>query len=295
MAITDVPAFAHLTDVDIENLAVELDAIRQDIEDSRGERDARYIRRTIAAQRALEVAGRVMLAASSKRSAWWAGAATLGLAKIIENMEIGHNVMHGQWDWTNDPEIHSSSWEWDQLGAAKHWRFTHNFQHHKYTNILGMDDDVGFGMLRVTRDQRWKKFNIANLLFNTMLTLGFEWGVAVQHLEIGKIVKGRADREATRVRLRAALAKAGRQLFKDYVAFPALTSLSPGATYKSTATANVMANVIRNVWSNAVIFCGHFPDGAEKFTKRELEGETKGQWYLRQMLGSSNTLSVKLT
>jgi len=69
MAITDVPAFAHLTDADIENLAVELDAIRQEIEDSPGERDTRYIRRTIAAQRALEVAGRVMLAASSKRSA----------------------------------------------------------------------------------------------------------------------------------------------------------------------------------------------------------------------------------
>ncbi len=53
MAITDVPAFAHLTDADIDNLAVELDAIRLDIEDSLGERDARYIRRTIAAQRAL--------------------------------------------------------------------------------------------------------------------------------------------------------------------------------------------------------------------------------------------------
>ena len=68
MAITDLDVFAHLTDADIENLGVELDAIRQDIEDSRGERDARYIRRTIAAQRALEVAGRVLLAASSRRS-----------------------------------------------------------------------------------------------------------------------------------------------------------------------------------------------------------------------------------
>ncbi len=76
MAVTDVPAFTHLTDADIESLAVELDAIRQDIEDSRGERDARYIRRTIASQRALEVAGRLMLAASSQRSAWWAGTVT---------------------------------------------------------------------------------------------------------------------------------------------------------------------------------------------------------------------------
>jgi fatty acid desaturase len=253
MAITDVEAFAHLTDADIESLATELDAIRQDIEDSRGERDARYIRRTIAAQRALEVSGRVLLAASSRRSAWWAGAVTLGVAKIIENMEIGHNVMHG-----------------------------------KYANILGMDDDVGYGLLRVTRDQRWKRFNLFNLVYNSLLALGFEWGVGLQHVELGKIVMGRADQEDARRRVEEFLVKAGRQVLKDYVAFPALTSLSPGARFTSTLKANAVANVIRNVWSNAVIFCGHFPDGAEKFTKTDMIGESKGQWYLRQMLGSAN-------
>jgi linoleoyl-CoA desaturase len=288
MAITDVPAFAHLTEADIENLAVELDAIRLDIEDSRGERDSRYIRRTIAAQRAVEVAGRLMLAASSRRSAWWAGTVTLGVAKIIENMEIGHNVMHGQWDWMNDPEIHSSTWEWDMSGASKHWRFTHNFMHHKYTNILGMDDDVGYGLLRVTRDDKWKPFNLGNVLYNTILALGFEWGVGLQHLELGRMFKGRDDRDATMARLREFSAKAGTQLAKDYVAWPAVTSLSPGATFWSTLKANAVANVIRNVWANAVIFCGHFPDGAEKFTKTDMVGETKGQWYLRQMLGSAN-------
>ena len=288
MAITDVEEFAHLTDADIESLGVELDAIRQDFEDARGERDSRYIHRTIAAQRALEAAGRVMLAASSRRSAWWAGTVTLGVAKIVENMEIGHNVMHGQWDWMNDPEIHSTTWEWDMSGASKHWRYTHNFMHHKYTNILGMDDDVGYGTLRVTRDQRWKPFNLGNLLFNTILALGFEWGVGLQHLELGKMSKGRDDRGATRVRMREFAAKAGRQVVKDYVAYPALTSLSPAATYRSTLTANAVANVIRNVWSNAVIFCGHFPDGAEKFTKTDMVGESRGQWYLRQMLGSAN-------
>jgi NADPH-dependent stearoyl-CoA 9-desaturase len=288
MAITDIAVFAHLTDADIENLAVELDAIRLDIEDSRGERDARYIRATIAAQRALEVAGRLMLTASSKRSAWWAGTVTLGLAKIVENMEIGHNVMHGQWNWMNDPEIHSSTWEWDMSAASKHWRFTHNFQHHKYTNILGMDDDVGYSVLRVTRDQPWKRYNIGNLLFNTILTLGFEWGIGLQPIESDKILKGGSDRESTLLQVREFLAKAGRQVVKDYVAFPALSSLSPVATYKSTLKANIVANVIRNVWANAVIFCGHFPDGAEKFTKTDMIGETRGQWYLRQMLGSAN-------
>lgn len=288
MAITDVEAFAHLTDADVESLAVELDAIRADIEDSLGESDARYIRRTIAAQRGLEVAGRLILALSSKRSAWWAGTATLGVAKIVENMEIGHNVMHGQWDWMNDPEIHSSTWEWDMGGASKHWRFTHNFMHHKYTNILGMDDDVGYGLIRVTRDEKWKPHNVFNVFFNTMLAVGFEWGVGLQHLEIGKIFKGRDDRCATVIRLREFGSKAGRQILKDYFAFPAVTALSPAATYRSTLTANLTANVIRNVWSNAVIFCGHFPDGAEKFTKTDMVGESKGQWYLRQMLGSAN-------
>ncbi|CDQ46136.1 linoleoyl-CoA desaturase [Mycolicibacterium neoaurum] len=288
MAVTDVPEFAHLTEADIEALGAELDAIRQDIEDSRGADDARYIRRTIAFQRGLDLTGRLLLAASSKRFFWWAGASTLGVAKIIENMEIGHNVMHGQWDWMNDPEIHSSSWEWDMGGASKHWRFTHNFMHHKYTNILGMDDDVGYGLIRVTRDARWKPMNVFNLLFNTALMSLFEWGVGLQHLEIGKIFKGRDDRAATMVRMKEFGVKAGHQIAKDYVLWPALTSLSPGATYKSTMRANFLANIIRNVWANAVIFCGHFPDGAEKFTKTDMVGETRGQWYLRQMLGSAN-------
>ncbi|MDT5175579.1 MAG: NADPH-dependent stearoyl-CoA 9-desaturase [Mycobacterium sp.] len=288
MAITDISAFAHLTDADIENFGRELDAIRLDIEDSLGERDARYNRRTIAAQRALEIAGRVMLAGSSKRSAWWAGTATLGLAKVIENMEIGHNVMHGQWNWMNDPEIHSTKWEWDMSAASKHWRAAHNFQHHKYTNILDMDDDVGYFILRVTRDQPWHLYNIGNLLFNALLSLGFEWGIGLQTVDVEKAFKTGPDRDFTRQQIREFSTKAGRQVFKDYVAFPALTSLSPAATYKSTLKANAVANVIRNVWANAVIFCGHFPDGAEKFTQTDMIGETKGEWYLRQMLGSAN-------
>ncbi|CQD20504.1 linoleoyl-CoA desaturase [Mycobacterium europaeum] len=288
MAITDVPAFVHLTDADIENLAAELDAIRLDIEDSRGARDARYIRRTIAAQRALEVAGRLMLAGGSKRSAWWAGTVTLSLAKIIENMEIGHNVMHGQWNWMNDPEIHSTTWEWDMTAASKHWISSHNFQHHKYTNILGMDEDVGYYILRVTRDQRWQPFNLGNLLFNAILALGFEWGIGLQTIDFEKILKAGPERDLTLQRTREFSVKAGRQVFKDYVAFPTLTALAPAGTYKSTLKANVVANVIRNVWANAVIFCGHFPDGAEKFTKIDVIGEIRGQWYLRQMLGSAN-------
>src|ERR1700761_4672926 len=212
MAITDIPAFSHLTETDIEHLAVELDAIRLDIEDSLGERDARYIRRTIAAQRALDVAGRLVLAASSKRSAWWAGTVTLGLAKIIENMEIGHNVMHGQWNWMNDPEIHSTTWEWDMGAASKHWRSAHNYQHHKYTNILGMDDDVGYFILRVTRDQPWEGYNLGNLLMNAILAVGFEWGIGTQSIDFENILKPGPERDFTLQQMREGSRKGAGQV-----------------------------------------------------------------------------------
>ncbi|MFW0784102.1 fatty acid desaturase [Gordonia sp. CPCC 206044] len=294
MAITDIPEYAHLSASDVEVLGVELDAIRADIEADRGERDARYIRNTIRFHRGLELAGRALIFGSSRRSAWWAGAGALGVAKIVENMELGHNVMHGQWDWMNDPEVHSTTWEWDNTGPSAHWKHTHNYIHHKYTNVLGMDDDVGYGLLRVTRDQRWRPFNLGNIAYNTLLALLFEYGVAAQHLELGKKRRTPEAKEQFQRDLADVGQKVGKQVAKDYVVYPALVGAANGRrvgfgrAFRKAATANLMANVIRNVWTNAVIFCGHFPDGAEKFTKQDVDGETRGEWYLRQMLGSAN-------
>ncbi len=255
MAITDIKEYAHLTDADVEALGRELDAIRRDVEDSRGERDARYIRNTIRLQRSLEIGGRAVLFGSRKRPLWLLGTGMLGVAKIIENMELGHNVMHGQWDWMNDPEVHSANWEWDNVDPSAHWKQTHNHLHHKYTNILGMDDDVGYGLLRVTRDQKWRPFNYGNLAYNAILALLFEYGIAIQLLELGRVAAGRDDREYTKKNAKEVGRKIAKQTLKDYVVYPALT----GKAWKSTLTANLTAGVIRNLWTNAVIFCGHFP------------------------------------
>ncbi|RMI35125.1 fatty acid desaturase family protein [Nocardia stercoris] len=295
MAISDVKEYAHLTPEDVEAIGIELDAIRRDIESSRGERDARYIRNVIRLQRVLELSGRGVLFASFLPPAWIAGVALLGTAKIIENMEIGHNVMHGQWDWMNDPEIHSTTWEWDNVGPSEHWKITHNFLHHKYTNVLGMDDDIGYGLLRVTRDQRWAPFYLGQPVYNLLLQLLFEYGVAIQHLELGKLAKKKWAKDSPEYKQFQAdrtmvLKKIGKQAGKDYLLFPLLT----GPAFLSTLTANIAANIVRNVWTNAIIFCGHFPDGAEKFTKSDCENETQGEWYLRQMLGSANITGGRL-
>jgi NADPH-dependent stearoyl-CoA 9-desaturase len=280
---TDNP-IAHLTAADIETLGLELDAIRQQVVDSRGERDAAYIRRVIEAQRALEFSSRIVLLASMFPPAWLAGTVGLSLAKILENMEIGHNVMHGQWDWMRDPAIHSTTWEWDNVSPAALWKHSHNELHHTYTNVLGKDNDLGYGIMRVDEDQRWSPILLLQPLFNAANMLVFEYGIAAYDLEIGKVLKGRSDKTVFRKHAKMVLRKIGKHVARDYVLHPLLS----GPSALSTLGANVTANLVRNVWTHSVIMCGHFPDGVETFTRTSIEGETRGEWYLRQMLGAAN-------
>ncbi|OBB79220.1 fatty acid desaturase [Mycobacterium colombiense] len=282
MAITEVPEYAHLSADDLDALAIALDAIRCEVEDSRGVKDREYIRRTIAFQRCLELAARLTIGVSKSKPGWAVGTAALAVAKCVENMELSHNITHGQWDWMNDPEIHSSTWEWDMVGPSAHWQSSHNHRHHMFTNIVGVDDDLGFGVVRVTRDQEWKPSSLLQPLRAGLLALLFEWGVALHGLYAVR------DRETTDARKSihkmAMMRKIARQVIKDYVLFPAFSR----RRWRRALAANVVANLLRNVWAYTVIVCGHFPDGAEKFTPAVLDNETKADWYLRQMLGTAN-------
>ena len=282
MAIADIAAYTHLSRTDIDALGYELDAIRCDIEESLGERDAAYIRRTINFQRMLDVGARLLIGGSRTRVGWVLGTAALAFAKSVENMEISHNVLHGQWDWMNDPEIHSSTWDWDMVGVTSQWKFAHNYRHHVFSNVLGMDDDLGFGVMRVTRDQEWKPQYLLQALQNLLLAATFEWGIALHDVDFERTRAGTAAEKG--VQTRALIGKVTRQAVKDYVLFPALSR----SRWRRTLAANATANLLRNLWAYVVIFCGHFPDGAEKFTQDVLEHETRPEWYLRQMLGAAN-------
>src|SRR4051812_7631357 len=92
-----------LSSQQIEAFGAELAAIRERVVAELGERDASYIRRILASQRRAEIAGRGLLFAGALPPAWVLGVALLSLSKVLENMEIGHNVLHGQYDWMRDP------------------------------------------------------------------------------------------------------------------------------------------------------------------------------------------------
>jgi len=285
------PAAAHLTDEQVAELGRELDAIRDEILAKRGAEDAAYIRRMIRIQRGLEISGRAALLISKNKAAWVTGTALLGLAKILENMELGHNILHGQWDWMRDPDIHSTTWEWDFVTPSRAWQHTHNNLHHRWTNVLGKDNDIGYNILRMDENQPWKPLNLGNPLYNALLAPVFQWGIAIYDLELSEYREGTKSKDALRKDLKALGRKALTQFTKDYAATPAVAMLTGSG--KQALCGTLAANTIRNLWTHAVIFCGHFPEGADTFTEEMVDGETRGDWYIRQMIGSANISGSK--
>ncbi|MDT4907260.1 MAG: NADPH-dependent stearoyl-CoA 9-desaturase [Pseudonocardiales bacterium] len=283
-------ATVTLTTEQIDELGRELDALKQRVVGDLGQEDRDYIYNVIKAQRALEVAGRASFYLGFLPPFWLAGVAALSLSKILDNMEIGHNVMHGQYDWMRDPALNSKMFEWDTACPSDQWRHSHNYMHHTYTNILGKDRDIGYGLLRMDESQKWNPYYLGNPVYAFALMTFFQYGVALHDLEAENLVTGRRKMSENRALLNGIWRKIGKQTLKDYVLFPALT----GPLFVSTLAGNATANLVRNVWAYSIIFCGHFPSGVATFTEEETADESRGAWYVRQMMGSANITGSKL-
>ncbi|MBK0064292.1 acyl-CoA desaturase [Acinetobacter sp. S54] len=277
---------SYLTPEQVEEFGRRVEEIRREVMDNLGEADAKYIYKIRNFVRYSEIASRGMLMFGGWiPPVWLLGTGLLGISKIVENMELGHNVMHGQFDWLNDPSLNGANYDWDTIATGDDWKHTHNYVHHTYTNIVGKDHDVGYGLLRVSEQQKWEPRFLLNIPLAAQLMILFEWYVGVQnlHLEDAIIYKTKSWKEVWKdsAKLRK---KVVRQVGKDYIFFP----LIAGPNAIPVFLGNVVANVIRSLWSSAVIFNGHFTEDAETFEEDNTETETRAQWYLRQIRGSSN-------
>ncbi len=283
-------ATPQLAPEQIDAFGKEMDALRRRVVAQLGETDANYIRRVVDVQRKLEVTGRALMFAGVFPPAWIAGVIALSLSKIIDNMEIGHNVLHGQYDWMGDNALNSRDFEWDNVTVSELWKRSHNVQHHTYTNILGKDRDIGYGIVRITPEQRWNPYYLGNPVYAVLLSIFFQWGVMLHDLEVDQVVSGKKTWAEVSADGKLMARKALRQVGKDYVLFPALS----GPFFLHTLAGNAAANLVRNLWSFAIIFCGHFPEEVQTFTEEEAANESRGQWYVRQLLGSANITGSKL-
>src|SRR4051794_29652196 len=215
----------RLSEEQLEEIGREFEELGEQVRCDLGERDARYIRGVIGLQRRLALLGRVLLVGSRFRPAWAAGTATLGMAKILENMEIGHNVLHGQWDWMNDPVINSSEWDWDTASTAEAWKHSHNYVHHTYTNIRGKDKDLGYEIMRIDPHQSWHPVYLLQPVYNLILMALFEWGVALHDMDFDAIRSGEKSQKEIVRQLNGIFYKARLQITKDYIAWPVLSGL----------------------------------------------------------------------
>jgi len=279
-----MPRSRTLTPDEAEAFGQELDAIRHAVLADLGQRDVDHLRRTIRVCRYAEAGGRLMLHFGVGPVSFVLGTSLLGLSKILDNMEIGHNVMHGQYDWTGDPELRGDTFEWDMACASDQWRHYHNFEHHTFTNIFGKDRDIGYALVRITPEQSWHPVCLGQTVGAALMALNFQWGIGTHDLRIDDTVRGEQSLAELGRRSRPFLEKAAWQLFKDYGLYPALAGLNA----PRVVAGNLLANMMRNLWSFAVIFCGHFPEGARIYSAEETEHETRGQWYARQVNGSAN-------
>ncbi len=272
----------------------ELDAIREETRKTLGDRDANYIRGILRMVRVSGALGRALLLFGWFPPTWILGAALLGLSKIVDNMELGHNVMHGQFNFMNDPRFQGDTFEWDNTCPKEEWRHSHNFVHHTYTNVIGKDRDFGYGLLRLTSDLRWSPLHAFQLLLTALLAIYFQWFVAVHDMQLDKVIIGRKKWADVRPQWLLVRAKMWLVVRRDYVIWP-LVGAAIGAFFGhaqdcalAVLAGNAVSNLMRNVWAWAIIFCGHFTEDIYTFSRASIEGETKGQWYLRQILGSSN-------
>ena len=180
---------------------------------------------------------------------WVLGTATLGAAKILENMEIGHNVMHGQWDWMNDPVINSTNWDWDTASTKEAWKHSHNYIHHTYTNVLGLDKDLGYEVMRIDPNQKWHPRYLGQPILNLFLMAFFEWGVAVHDMDIEAIRAGEKKWADIKEDLKGMGGKARAQVTKDYIAFPPLSAgVATAATSSACASSWSRAARARRSW-----------------------------------------------
>src|SRR4051795_7068078 len=215
----------RLTEEQIEAIGKEFDELHEQVKNDLGERDAAYIRGIISLQRRLALLGRVILLGSRFRAPWVLGASTLGVAKILENMEIGHNVLHGQWDWMNDPVINSQVWDWDTASTAQSWKHSHNYIHHTYTNIRGKDKDLGYEIMRIDPHQKWHPVYLLQPIYNVLLMAFFEWGVAFHDLDLDAVRAGEKSHKQVLQEVVGISGKMRTQVVKDYIAWPVLSGI----------------------------------------------------------------------
>ena len=147
----------------------------------------------------------------------------------------------------------------------------------------GKDRDYGYAVLRLSDDIPWKPRHLLQFGNYLILSVFFQWGVALHELEFEKIRSGEVR---LKINARFSNASSARQAAK----WPRtmLCSLCWQALWHPKCWQATCSQTWRVTYGRRPSYSADTLLGARPFTQEECENETRGQWYYRQLLGSSN-------
>jgi fatty acid desaturase len=295
---TSPSVVASDADTRLDLIEQEFEAIKQRYRAKLGADDVAYIRSLRRKSRICELLGRGLLWISPGPLTFALGVGFVWLHRNLEAIEIGHNVLHGQYDYFPEiPQFHSHNFKWKAPVDEEGWRREHNGQHHVYTNVYEKDPDLNHGLLRTNDLTPWHpshRYQVPLYLFGvypTMLyrfngqNLGFAQEYRANTFPTGNEGYALVDTEgATPQQLQQRHRRSiGRVLFKEYLVFPALAALT-GYSALKVALGNMLADAINNYWIAFTIQATHFTEPLQP----EQALQHKGRWYLSQLDSSVN-------
>lgn len=281
--------------------AIEADfnALQARYRERLGAEDVAYIRKLRRYSRVFEVMGRSLLWFGFDPFTFVLGIGFLFLHRNLESIEIGHNVLHGQYDYFPEiPEFHAKNFRWKSPIDEEGWRREHNNMHHVFTNVYAKDPDLTHGILRTNDRLPWTpwhrfQFPIYVLYFYPFMTykfnaqnLGFNKGFIEKHFPstegyaaLNYVIDGGDQKQ---LRQRDFRAKA-RVIFKEYYVFP-LLALVTGFSFLRVMFANLIADIMNSLWMTMTLQSSHFTEPLQA----EDCLEHKGKWYESQILSTIN-------
>jgi fatty acid desaturase len=293
--VSPSPIAAELTDAErYRRFGAELDVLKQRVMDRVGAEDVTYVRRMNRFSRAMEIAGRLLILLSPEPVTFLLGVGALWVHKQLQSTEIGHTALHGAYDRLPGGEAFSSKkWRWDTPIDEESWRLAHNVRHHGNTNVAGKDPDIDFGPVRLTTRtehmtaHRWQlPFALAVIFPMFAMTINAHvTGLTEALTPEGRPLHFLADRSA-RSR-RAAWKKAARKYVPYYLYNFVLFPLLAGPMFLKVLLGNVMAEVMRDVYSACTIFCGHVGHDVKSYPPGT-RAHGRGEWYAMQVQSTNN-------
>jgi linoleoyl-CoA desaturase len=295
-----VPPASHVERM--KRFGKAIDAIRAKAEADLGTRDVKRLRRLNWFSRSMEVTGRGLIHFSLEPVTFLAGVGALWIHKQLQAIEIGHTVLHGVYDkLEGGARFNSKRFTWDAPVHEGAWRQGHNVEHHNFTNVAGKDPDMTFGPARFT-EQTPHGF-MHRLQFPIILAVmvpNFAFFLNLHFTGLNDIYfgngrarefAGETDRswKAVKAAHRTALQKFVPYYAKNYLFFPLLAGLMfwKVSMFWKVLLGNWMAEVLRDFYTAATIYCGHIGEGVADYPEGT-RAKGRGEWYAMQVESTNN-------